>query len=873
MPRLSRLFLPLVTAAVSQSLLIAQNAPTTPPSDDGGRAGSTAPAAQAPGGPAPGQGPGGTEGGSRGGFGRRGFGGGGFGPGGGAAPAEESFTIDGNQVSIAFPNNAVSDLLSLYEKLTNMTLVKDTAIFEGATVSLVTPKPVERAEAVRLVEATLMTNGYVIVADPGGKSARILPTRAQGAAQMQFSQGVKFYMDEKQLPDGETLVTYFMKLQHLTPEEAGTILASHVGLNVYGRITPVTTPPGLLITESSTIVKQLIAIREVIDSTETTSPLITKFVKLEYADAATVSQIIQATLDAQAKEKESKGLTTIRGSAQSERGRSSDRGPGSPPSSSQSAPQPSSSGGGGNTVSNHNIALPTPASQVVADPRLNQILIVSTPEDYAYITSLIVEFDKPVEVPEPYERRLKYAFCVDVLSSLVDILKDATSATASQLPGGGTLNLQQQQPLTSSSAQLLSGRNTTNARGARLAGGSGATTSTDGGTGTTTGGASSTRPDQLIPPTEDNAPISVLVNKTRVIADPPSNSIFVMGPKEAVDKVSSLLDKLDQKPSQVYLATVIGQLSLGDGFDLGFDWLNQFNRTGGGSGFSSSFFQKRSDVISGNNITDMRDNLITTAFGPASGFNLYGQITESVQAYVTALETTNKFKVLSRPSVFALNNKKATITSGQSIPVPSQSTQNLNNNGNTITTTVVYKDVVLKLEVVPLINPNNEVTLTIAQINDTVVGTQRVEPNDVPIISTEQVITTVTVPSGNTVVLGGLISEQNKKATGAVPLVGRIPVLGNLFKNNSKSSSRNELVIFIQPQVVTDEMSLRKASTTEDVRTSVGADAANLFPTTPTTTEPTVGVPEPRRSWIKRIFASDLERTRPNDRNPLRIRP
>lgn len=771
-------------------------------------------------------------------------------------------------MALTFPNNAVTDLLAVYEKLTDMTMIKDTAIFDGATISLVTPKPVEKGEAIRLIEATLMTNGYAIVLDPGGKSARILPTRSQGAAQLQFSQGVKFYLNANELPDGETLVTFFMKLKFLTPEEAGAILASHVGLNVYGRITAVTTPPGLLITESSTIVKQLISIQEVIDSTETTSSLVTKFVKLEYADAGTVAQIIQATLDAQAKEKETKGLTTIRGQAQPERRSSNDRGPSNSPAP---APSPSSNNSSGNNNNSQLAGLPLPSSQVVADTRLNQILIVSTPEDYAYITSLITEFDKPVEVEEPYERRLNYAFCIDVLTALVDILKEATSTTASQLPGGGTLSASQQQPLTSSSSQLLAGRTTTNTRGARLAGSSG-TTTTDGGT-STTGGASSTRADQLLPPTEDNAPISVLVNKTRIIADPASNSIFVMGSKEAIDKVNGLLDKLDNKPAQVYLATIIGQLTLGDDFNLGFDWLNQFNRTGGGSGFSSSFFQKRNDVISNNNITDMRDNLITTAFGPASGFNLYGQITESVQAYITALESTNRFKVLSRPSVFALNNKKATITSGQSIPVPTESTTNLNNNGNTVTTTVAYKEVVLKLEVVPLINPNNEVTLTIAQINDTVVGTQRVEPNDVPIISTQQVITTVTVPSGNTVVLGGLISETNKKNTGAVPLVGRIPLFGNLFKNNAKSSSRNELVIFIQPYVVEDEAALRKASTNEDIRTSVGADAAQLFPTTPVTAEPTVGIPEPRKNWIKRLFSSDLERTRPNERSPIRTRP
>jgi type II secretory pathway component GspD/PulD (secretin) len=346
-----------------------------------------------------------------------------------------------------------------------------------------------------------------------------------------------------------------------------------------------------------------------------------------------------------------------------------------------------------------------------------------------------------------------------------------------------------------------------------------------------------------------------------------------------VQKISSLLDKLDKKPAQVYLATVIGQLTLTDGQDLGVNWLNKFNRTGGNSGFSSSFLQPlnsnsritgpSTSIVSGNNISDMRDNLITTAFGPSGAFNLYGQISEAIDTYVTALESTDRFKVISRPSVFALNNKKATITSGQSIPVPSQSTTNLNNNGNTITTTVAYKDVVLKLEVVPLINPNNEVTLTIAQVNDTQVGTQFVSPNNVPIISTEQIITTVTVPDKRTVVLGGLITDDNKRTTGGIPLISRIPGLGSLFKNDSKTTKRSELIIFIQPHVITDEPSLQAASNNEDMRTSIGVDSAKLFPTEATPIPPTTE-PEKRKSWFKRIFDSDQDRTRPSDIHPLK---
>jgi type II secretory pathway component GspD/PulD (secretin) len=182
--------------------------------------------------------------------------------------------------------------------------------------------------------------------------------------------------------------------------------------------------------------------------------------------------------------------------------------------------------------------------------------------------------------------------------------------------------------------------------------------------------------------------------------------------------------------------------------------------------------------------------------------------------------------------VFALNNKKAVITSGQLIPVPVMSTVftgNVGNAGN-VQTQIEYRDVVLKLEVVPLINHEGEVTLTIAQVNDTVVGTQRVEPNDIPIIGTEQLVTTVTVPDRNTIVLGGLISEETKRDRQGLPVVSRIPVLGKLFREDVDSKVRRELIIFIQPQVVTSEQQLFQASRREDFRTSVGAESAQRFP-------------------------------------------
>jgi general secretion pathway protein D len=860
-----RRFSALISLLASVSIASAQNAPAPPASPQT----PTTPAAPAalppapnPDGPAAPGGPGGPSGGGfgpgggfRGGFGRRGGFGGPGGEGMGATPGEgETFTITGDQVMMQFAANPVADILAIYEKLTGLTLIKDTSIFEGAQISLVTPKPVPKEEAIKLIEASLLTNGYAIVTEPGGKSAKILPARSQSANAVQFSHGVQFYTSPKDIPDNESIVSYFMKLDFLTPEDAATMFSGHVGLGAYGRITAVTTPPGILITESATVVKQLISIREAIDIGDTGSSLVTKFIPIKYADAATIAQIIQATLTAQAQEKETKGVNTIRGSAGSDGRDNRDN-----RNDNNNAPRPSQPVFINGVQVNPNAQSPQPSAQVVADTRLNQILVVSSPADYTYIASLIGEFDKPLEVVEPYERKLRYAAALDVLSAVVDLLQEVNTGTT-QLPGGGTIQQQRQQALATNSSQLLGGRSTTGTRGGTVGSTSAAAASSD--TASTTSTSIGSRADVISGPTENNAPVSVLVGKTRVVADPMANTILVMGRKEDIDKANSLLDKLDRKPAQVYLATVIGELTLTDGYTFGVDYLAAMSRAGDGVNLSGSSITNRQDILTGNALTraiaDQRTNAITNAFGPAAGLNLYGAIGDSFETFLNAIETTNKFKILSRPSVFALNNKKAVITSGRQIPVPSQQTTFANNNaaqGNT-TTTIEYRDVVLKLEVVPLINADGEVTLTVAQVNDTVVGTQLVQPNEIPIIGTEQLVTSVTIPDRNTIVLGGLISEQKTLDKQGIPVLGKIPGLGKLFRTDTNAIVRKELIVFIQPQVVTDNNTVRATSLNEDYRTKVGGEAAQRFPqiVPPPTPEPVV---EKKKNFFQRMFNRD----------------
>ena len=730
----------------------------------------------------------------------------------------------GSGVSLQFPLNPVSDILNIYERLVGKTIIKDTSVFDGPQISLVTPAEVSKEDAIRLIEASLITNGYVLIQGPEGKTVKVL-LAIGGKSSTTFTEGLMMFTTPETLPQGDTLVAYYMSVNFMNPEEVATIFANHVTLHSFGKITPIATPPGLLITENTAIIRQFIKLLEIIDVTPEDAPLLTEFVKLEYAEANVVAQIIQAALDARVEESQrmSEAGRTLSGQAKQDSGSSKKTPTRSSSSSAQQVMVKTSSGQyvRGTTQGVPMTGIGTadqPAAQLIPDDRLNRIMVVASPQDVAYILQMVEEFDQPLATNDVLERSLNYVKANDILPVVVDLLQD-TGTGQTILPGGRQINTRPT-PVTSSQLSALTGTQ------------NGQQQTRNQNTGTDDTG----RPDQLAFPLDDVAPISVLVGKTRIIADRQANSIIVIGSMESKKIVTDIIDILDRKPLQVYLATVIGQLQLEEGLEFGIDYLQRYTQFDSANpakgGLASSLFNSRDDVIVNRNVDDLRSNIVSTPFGPADGLNVYGQIGDSLDVFVSALEKTDHFKVLSRPVIYTQNGKRAEITSGSKIPVPRESLSDTTNNVNTtaVRTTIEFEDVVLKLEVVPTINKNNEVTLDIVQVNDNVIGSSIVAGSEVPIIGTQELNTTVTVPHKHTIVLGGLISEENNDGDTGVPFLSRVPVLGYLVKNTKRGNKRSELLIFIQPTIVDDEASLKAASRDEDARTLVGEDVARSFP-------------------------------------------
>ncbi len=693
--------------------------------------------------------------------------------------------------TIQFPNNPVSDFLVVYEKLKGVTLIKDASLLGGgANLSLTLNQPVTKAEAIRLLESTLLLNGYVFIAldknavkvinTAGGKNPR--------------SEGVFLFTNESELPEGEVVASYVMPLTHLAAADAVPIFEQFITLHPYGSLVPVPVANQVLITENATLIRRLIQVRDLIDTPAPERK--TDFIQLVQANADRVVELITQILEK--REEKSGGATAKAATGQVAQ-------PGVPG-------LPSAAGGSaGVTISGSKSGFAGDI-QLIADTRTNRILVVASPFDFVGISSLIKQFDISVELSDPYEQPLNYVSATDMLPILQDMLQEEGDDAAATGGAGAT--------------RTVSG-------GIGLGGVKGGATGTS--------GATANPADILSEPGEQAAAESIIVGKTRIIADNRANSILVIGQPESREKVKAILTKLDKRPMQVYLATVIGQLLVNNADAFAVNVLQRF--TGDSTSGVNSVGGGRSMITTNTPLMQSAATMAQLANVAASnglpGMQIAAFIGNTLNVYVSALTATGKFRVASRPSVFTANNKKATIFQGQKIAVPTSTVTTLGGGGSATATSgsqqsnIQYQDVVLKIEVVPLINSAREISLQIVETNDTLAKGINSETQigggvSVPKIDTQKLTTTVIVPDGATILMGGLISQTDSKASSGIPFISTIPLMGNLFKSTTDDTERRELVVMIQPSVVFDVPELKEVSKTE--RDLTGFSSKELSP-------------------------------------------
>lgn len=696
---------------------------------------------------------------------------------------------DDASIKVNFPNAPIQAIIPFYTQLTGKKLILDSAL-QGEQLRIISPQMLTKRDAIAFIEATMLLNGYAII-HVDATTAKLI-NHAGGKSPT--ADGLKVYNSIRDLPQSEEICHFVLPLMHISADQASKAFQQVIKLHAYGAMTPISNDSALIITENSATIRSICEIAQLVDvpPAETANEMI----RLERSDVEVVAEIISEIFAQEEKAQAASVPTPVAAVANPAPGR-----PGVP-----GVPAAVTAGSTAGT----NPA--TSRVKIFAYRRTNELLVIGRPVDLTFIRGLVAKLDKEDNNANFLKRRLRYLDVLDFLPVAYNALAKDTDiqgndagassgggrSKSARRSGGASSNSPSTDASRSGLGDLNTGFNTSNNFGSS--------------SGMNTG--SNANRSALDAPEEIGAPESMIVGKTLLIADPQSNSLVVSGSPEHITRIDMLLREMDVRPQQVYISAIIGQLNLGKDYNFGFDFLKLLD----------DFSVRRSTAAGGAAATagtiEFPANLSNFSFNQ---LNFYGTI-GSLSNYIKLVDGNKNFKVLATPSVYARNAAKSVISSGQRIAVPAQI---LSNGGfaagvaNT-SVSVEYRDVLLKLEVVPLINSDNEVTLKIAQINDNIVGTQTISGNTVPTIGTQELTTEVTVKDGQAVVLGGLITERVTNSERGGIFLRRIPVIKHLFSAQSKEAIREELLIFIQPHIV-------RSTDPLDAPNHIEANRTNIF--------------------------------------------
>jgi type IV pilus assembly protein PilQ len=291
-----------------------------------------------------------------------------------------------------------------------------------------------------------------------------------------------------------------------------------------------------------------------------------------------------------------------------------------------------------------------------------------------------------------------------------------------------------------------------------------------------------------------------------VVADERTNAIIVNDIPKVIPIIDRLLTQLDRKTQEVEIeARVVAatrQFARDIGTQLGFGWGDGHSAIGGASAVGTSpttvgnltpgYVTVPSSTGSTGSTIPLFSNLASTS--PTSGLTfLNASNTVRIDAVLSMAESRGLLKVLSRPRVVTQNNIQALVKQGVRVPIVTQAQL-----GGP--PTVTYVDAFLRLTVTPQITSENTIFLNVDVENTTPNFGQEVQGN--PELITQQATTQVLVTDGGTVVIGGVIQTQNSINITQVPLLGNLPILGNLFKHTQVNTSNQELIFFITPRII-----------------------------------------------------------------------
>lgn len=413
---------------------------------------------------------------------------------------------------------------------------------------------------------------------------------------------------------------------------------------------------------------------------------------------------------------------------------------------------------------------------IVPDTRANVLLVRSdNPARISAARQLVSVLDQPGAAGNIHVIYLKNADATKVAQTLRDVLSGESSST--------------------------SGRATASAGGTSSA--SGLSTST----GSTPTAATSSFQSQSAQSASTTGGGGI------VHADRSTNSLIITAPEAIYNNIRQVVDMLDRRRAQVFVEALVAEITTDRAAEFGIQW--QSMNTGNNGSAS---------VFGGTNFGSGGTNILGLALDPTSaakGLNLIvgkgsitlpGSDTPILNLSVLArfLESQTNTNILSTPNLIMLDNEEAKIVVGQNLPFVTGQYTNTGSGTTSVNPfqTIERRDVGLTMRIRPQISEGGAVVMQIVQESSSVVATSLTNSTG-PVTNKRSIETTAVVDDGAIIALGGLVQDSYTSGVDKIPLLGDIPVIGNLFKYDSRQRSKTNLFVFLRPKILRNGESYR----------------------------------------------------------------
>ena len=652
----------------------------------------------------------------------------------------------GGSVTLDFANAEIDAVARTMATITGRNVVVDPRV--KGTMSLTSTVPVNAAQALRLFQTQLRTQGFALVESNG--IYLVVPeseAKLQGGS---VSAG-------GQPAGGGQIQTQIFRLTHENANNLVPVLRPLISPNNTINVNPGSN--SLVITDYGDNLQRLARIIAALDVSQATGM---EVVRLKHAVASDLAPLVARLLESGG----SAGGTTPTSL------------PGQPNQPAAIAASAGGSDGGYRTT-------------LIPEPRSNAIIVrAANPARLALARTLIEQLDQaPATRADGSSGNIHVVYLKNAdAAKLAVTLRAALAALPGQSPSGAATG----------AAGLA----------ATVAASNASSTSSSG----AFSGSSSNTSDGLASGPSINAQANNQPSTGgQIQADPSTNSLIISAPEPVYRELRAVIDKLDQRRAQVFVESLIAEVRADKSAELGIQWQGLIGGVGllgtnfttanaGGGSPSTNLFSFASQFYGYQN-----DNWKGPTVPPNTGFNLIAG-NNRLAILANFLQSTGTGNVLSTPTLLTLDNEEAKIIVGQNVPFVTGSYTNTGSSSNTSVNpfqTYERKDVGLTLRVRPQISEDGTIKMVIYQeVSDVVPGTTSSATG--PTTNKRAIESSVLVDDGSIVVLGGLLEDKFYRNEDKVPLLGDMPVLGNLFRSQSRSLVKTNLMVFLRPVIVRD---------------------------------------------------------------------